>query len=160
MRTQNHRRGPRGCVRGTTSLWVRTRAVQRSILGRGAAPAPGGDERGARASYQCTCSLHTRHHDCWDRSQERWRHLGVRVTALIRQDLRAPCLCVFVPFSRGSRRHTVGLLEVELARTDGVCRLWQADAAISEELETSSRAGFLKRKKNAVCWYKAQQCSL
>lgn len=56
-------------------------------------------------------------------------------------------LCVSVPFSRGSRRHTEGLLEVELAHTDGVCRLWQADAAISEELKTSSWAGFLSRKK-------------
>lgn len=59
-------------------------------------------------------------------------------------------LCVSVPFSRGSRRHTEGLLEVELAHTDGVCRLWQADAAISEELKTSSWAGFLSRKKQRL----------
>lgn len=43
-----------------------------------------------------------------------------------------------IPFSRGSRRHTEGLLQVELACGDGVCRLRQTDAAIPEELKTSS----------------------
>lgn len=78
--TQNHPRGPRGSARGTTSLWVQSRAEQRSTPGRGAAPAPGGDERGARASYQYTCFLHTPPHDCWDRIQERRRHSDVTAT--------------------------------------------------------------------------------
>lgn len=45
---------------------------------------------------------------------------------------------VQVPFSRRSRRHTEGLLQVELSCGDRVGRLRQADAAISKELETSS----------------------
>lgn len=52
--------------------------------------------------------------------------------------LQYVCVCVSIPFDRGSRGHTEGLLQVELARSDGVCRLRQTDAAISEELKTSS----------------------
>jgi len=55
------------------------------------------------------------------------------------------CVCVSIPFHAGSRRHTEGLLQVDLARGDDVGRLGQTDAAISEELKTSSGAGFLQR---------------
>lgn len=51
--------------------------------------------------------------DIWMLQLHKWKH----------KSASSPCWCVCVPFSRGSRRHTEGLLEVELARIDGVCRL-------------------------------------
>ena len=148
---RNRQHGPRGSVRDTTSRWVRSPAARKSIPGRGGVPAPGGGGRDARASCRYTCSLRTPHPD-WGEEGEMQKvetfeqNMIQELTKLlyIKYVCLWVCVCECIPFNWGSRGHTEGLLQVELASSDGVCRLRQADAAISEELKTACWAGFLE----------------